>query len=162
MNSERIKAVAAIVLLAVAGIMLVRYLTRKPVISEEAFFYDLSERKLFAAARTSVPPIRGLNNPEEDAVRAVVISTNGDASDRRSWTVAYLEKYSPELKQQMQQAQQTGSSPAMGRELSLQHRFVRRLQDGHWFPMSSPEAERIVSEWAVPGPNGITPVVCTP
>lgn len=95
-------------------------------------------------------------------MRAVVISTNGTPEDKKSWTVAYLEKYSPELKQQMENAQKTGQSPALGRAGAQEHRFVRRLGEDKWYPMNSPEAERIVSDWATPGPNGVTPVVCSP
>jgi hypothetical protein len=41
-------------------------------------------------------------------------------------------------------------------------RFVRRVSDKDWFPLISPEGQRIVSEWTAPGPNGLSPVVCTP
>jgi hypothetical protein len=127
-----------------------------------AFFYDLSERRLFTAPRTSVPPIKGVNDDQEDAVRALVISTTGKPADKASWKIVYLEKYSPILKGQMEAAQQSGQSPSMGRGEALAHRFVRRVTDTDWFPMNSAEAERIVSEWATPGPDGVTPVVCAP
>ena len=103
-----------------------------------------------------------IDDAKEDAVRAVVISTNGHPEDKSSWTIAYLEMYSPELKRQMEQAQATGDSPLMGRGLAQSHRFVRRLTDSQWSPLNSPEGERIVTEWARPGRNGVTPVVCAP
>jgi hypothetical protein len=161
-RSESIKAVGAAAILGLAAFFTYRFVTRGSGVSEQAFFFDVSEKKLFTAARSSVPPIRGLNGEEEDGLRALVISTNGDAADKTAWKVAYVEKYSPELKRQMQNAQQTGAAPEMGRALALQHRFVRRLSDTQWFAMDSPEAERIVSEWALPGPGGVTPVVCSP
>jgi hypothetical protein len=131
-------------------------------ISDKAFFYDLSEGKLFTAGRTRVPPIQGVNDPEEDAVRAVVVSPTGRPEDKTSWKIAYLEKYSPELKQQMEEAQRTGGSPSMSRSQALAHRFVRRLTDSDWHPMNSPEAELIVTEWATPTESGLTPVICAP
>ena len=79
-----------------------------------------------------------------------------------SWAIAYLEQYSPELKRQMELAQQQGAPPAMGRSEAQQHRFVRRLTDPGWFPLNTPEAEAILTGWATPGPDGVTPVICTP
>lgn len=161
-RSELPKLVLALVVLAVAGGLLWRFFTADGGVSERAFFYDLSQQKLFTAPRTAVPPIKGIDDDQPDAVRAVVISTNGNPADKTSWTIAYLEMYAPDLKQQMEQAQATGGSPMMGRALAQTQRLVRRLHDAQWFPLSTPEGERIVSEWAIPGPNGITPVVCAP
>ena len=160
--SDTIKIVAAVALLGVATLLVVRYVRQGDGITDKAFFYDVSERKIFTASRTAVPPIRGINDSQEDGMRAVVISVSGDPADKSSRKVAYLEKYSPELKRQMEAAQATGQSPQLGRIEALAHRFVRRPEDAEWFPMNSPEAERIVTDWATPGPGGVTPVVCTP
>jgi hypothetical protein len=157
-----VKLVLALAMLALAAVILWRYGRGREGVAEQAFFYDLSRQKLFLGPRTAVPPIRGIDGPEEDGVRAVVISTNGKPEDKASRTIAYLEMYSPELKRQMEHAQRTGTSPEMGRGLAQAHRFVRRLSDQDWFPLNSPEGERIVTEWARPGPNGITPVVYGP
>ncbi len=156
------KLVAALALLAVAAGLTLSFWRRGGTGSDQAFFYDLSEGRLFTAPRTAIPPIRGLNDDEADAVRAVVISTNGNPRDKRARTIAYLERYSPELKRQMEAAQATGTPPLMGREQAQAHRFVRRLQDTRWYPLTSPEAERIVSEWLTAGPNGQPAVICTP
>jgi hypothetical protein len=160
--SDRFKLAAIIVILALAGLFAYRFFRQDNGISEKAFFYDLSEQKLFAGPRAKVPPIKGLKGPEEDAVRAVVISTNGNATDRSTWKIAYLEKYSPEAKRQLERAQAGGGPPELSRTEILSHRFVKRLNDPRWFPMDSAEAEHIVSEWAAPGPDGTSPLVCTP
>lgn len=161
-KSDRLKLTLAVVVLGAAAFLGYRFFTRDGGITDKGFFYDLSERKLYVGSRTAVPPIKGTDGRDEDGMRAVVISTNGTPEDEKSWTVAYLEKYSSALKQQMENAQKTGQPPALGRAGALEHRFVRRLSDETWYPMSSPEAERIVSDWATPGPNGVTPVVCSP
>ena len=148
-TSQRIKLAAALLLVGVSGYVLARSLMRNHARPEQAFFYDLSEHKLFVAPRTAVPPIKGLNDGLEDAVRAVVISTNGDPADKSCWKIAYLEKYSPELKLQMEEAQRTGSPPKIGRAEAVAHRFVKRPEDAEWLPLTSPEAERIVSEWTL-------------
>ena len=157
-----IKAALAILMLAGAALFFIRFLREDTGVSEKAFFYDLSEQRLFTAPRTAVPPIKGIKGAQEAAVRAVVISTTGDPKDKSSWKVAYLEKYSPELKKQMETAQANGNSPQMGRTEAQAHRFVKRMADSQWFPMDSPQGEAIVNDWATPGPNGVTPVVCAP
>ncbi len=157
-----IKVVAALGLLGVATYGLVNYWRDDGGIPKNRFFYDESERKLFTGPREGIPPVRGLDGKTEDAVGAVVISTNGNPKDKSSWAIAYLEKFSPELKREMENARASGGSPQMGRVLAQANRFVRRPADSNWFPLSSPEGDQIINGWAVPGANGITPIVCTP
>src|SRR5262245_21796993 len=76
-----VKIGLAVVLFGVAGFGFSRFFSGNDGVSEKTFFYDLSEKKLFSASRELVPPIRGLNNSEEDAVRAVVISKTGKADE---------------------------------------------------------------------------------
>lgn len=159
--NPRLQWTATAALLAVAGFLLARTF-RGSGSKDLGFFYDESARKLFTAARTGVPPIRGTDGPAEDGVRAVVISTSGKPEDRNSWQIAYLEKYSPELKRQMEAAQAGGPSPSMGRAEAMSHRFVRLTTETNWHGMDSPEAEAILNSWAVPGPHGVTPVICSP
>jgi hypothetical protein len=130
----------------------------------KVYFYDLSQKKLFPAPRSSVPPIRGIDNEEADGVRAIVISDTSDSSDRKHRHIAYLEKYTPELKAQFEAVQKTGAAGpnSIRRELVPANTLVRRLSDPEWFSMDSVEGEKIVSEWNVPGPNGNYPVVCVP
>ena len=87
----------AVLLLAGAAFQFVRFFRERGHSHELTYFYDLSELKLFAAPRTLVPPIRGINNDEPDGMRAIVISTSGDPKDKASQKIAYLEKYAPEL-----------------------------------------------------------------
>lgn len=156
------KVALAVGLLLVASWLAWRTFRSDRGVSDKAFFYDLSQQKLFTAPRNAIPPIRGLDGDQTDAVRALVIATNGKATDKSSWTIAYLEMYSPELKAQMEAAQSTGTSPGMGRGTAQAHRFVRRLSDPEWYSMNTPEAEKIVSEWLTAGPNGEPALICTP
>jgi hypothetical protein len=161
-RSNKVKIAFALVLFGTAGFFIWRFLQEDSGISEKAFFYDESERRLFTAARTAIPPIKGLNDSIEDGVSAVVISVTGKPKDRNSWKIAYLEKYSPELKAAMAKAQRTGEAPEIGRGLAQKLRFVRHEGDNTWHSLESPEGEKIVSQWAVPTKDGITPIVCTP
>jgi hypothetical protein len=160
--SKLIKAAVAVSLLGFAAAQAWRFLHQSDGISEKAFYYDLSEQKLFVAERGLIPPIRGINDATEDGVRAVVISRSGKTEDQAAREIAYLEMYSPELKRQMQEAKAAGSSPTMGRTAAQAHRLVKRVKDAEWVSLATPEGERIVAEWTSPAPDGAAPVVCSP
>lgn len=161
-RTQTLQLVIALVLFAGAGAIWFVFGSRDAGIVDKDFFYDLSERRLFVASRDALPPIRGLNDAEEDAVRAVVISVTGQPRDKRSHQIAYLEKYTPEWKRQVEVARATGEAPALSRAGAQWHRLVRLPDGDQWHPVASPEGEAIVSGWARPGPDGITPVICTP
>ncbi|MBX3731560.1 MAG: hypothetical protein KF791_03090 [Verrucomicrobiae bacterium] len=156
------KLVTALVLLAGAAGLVWKFVRSNEGVSEKAFFYDLSERRLFVAERGLVPPIRGVNDAVEDGVRAVVVSTNGRPDDRRTWTIAYLETSTPELKRQLDAARAAGTAPELGRTAAQAMRLVRRPGDAEWVSLASPEGERIVTEWVTAGTGDRPPVVCTP
>src|ERR1041384_5143678 len=90
-TSNLLKLGLAVVMLGVAGFFLVRFFRQDDGVSEKIYFYDLSEKKLFTAARTSVPPIKGINDAVEDGVRAVAISTTGNCRDKASLRADFLE-----------------------------------------------------------------------
>ena len=157
----------AVVLLAGAAFRLVHFMRERGHSDELAYFYDLSERKLFVAPRTLVPPIRGINNDEPDGMRAIVISTSGDSKDKTGQKIAYLEKYAPELKEQFEaiQSGQESRAPSgsrISRGAAQSFIFVRRLNEATWYPVNTMEGEKIMTEWQVPGPDGKTPIVSVP
>ena len=154
------KILIAIVLLAVAGLGMFRYFQKDEGVSEETFFYDLGEKKLFAGPREGLPPIRGLNDAEEDAVRAVVIS-RGNPEDKSSHTIAYLEKYAPELKRSLEDVR-AGKAEPLPSALRNGYRFVKRLEDADWTRVNTAEGQAILNGWNVAGPDGKFPVVCVP
>lgn len=170
-KNELIKLLVAVGMIAGAAVVVFCFVREQRPSEELAYYYDVSERKLFTAPRTLVPPVRGLNDAVEDAFRAVVISTSGNPRDKASRHIAYLEKYSPELKEQVEAMQkaQAGDATAppppkarIDRVAAQAHRFVRRLTDSEWHPLNSPEAEKIMTEWQAAGTNGKEPVVCVP
>ncbi|MEO6036613.1 MAG: hypothetical protein ABIQ35_15290 [Verrucomicrobiota bacterium] len=156
-----LKLLLAVALLGGAAFMAWRFLRQGDGVSEQTFFYDLSEKKLFAASREALPPIRGLDNAEEDAVRAVVVVPVAKFKDKGSRKIAYLEKYAPEFKQQLEKVR-AGQADPLPRGSRNAFRFVRRVEDAEWHTVSSPEGEKILTEWNVPGPDGKFPVVCAP
>ena len=141
--------------------MFVRFLGHDTGVAEKTYFYDLSEKKLFAMSREALPPIRGLKSAEEVGVRAVVIATNGKPEDKAHRKIAYLEKYAPELKQHLEKVRD-GKAEPLPRGARDSYRFVKRLEDAEWHKVNSPEGEKILAEWNVPGADGKFPVVCVP
>ena len=127
-RSTGFKLALAVGLLAAATLLLVRFLRQGDGVSEQTFFYDLSERKLFAASREALPPIRGLNNAEEDGVRAIVIAPGGDPKDLAGRKIAYLEKYAPEFKQQLEKVR-AGQAEPLSNQARNSLRFVRRVEE---------------------------------
>jgi hypothetical protein len=160
-KAAALKIAVSLLLLAGAGFGFYRYFNRDTGVSEQEFFYDLSEKKLFAAPRESLPPIRGLNDAEEDAVRAVVIAPASDPDNPAKRQIAYLEKYAPELKKSLEEVRAGKAEPLPSR-VRNGYRFVRRGDGGSWHAVNTPEGEKILNDWNVPGPDGKPPVVCVP
>lgn len=161
-HSNTGKLAAALGMLALAGFLGWRWMSEDTGISERAFFYDLSEGRLFVADRGSIPPIRGVNDEAEDGVRAVVVSTNGQPDKKSTWVIAYLETYAPELKQQFVAAQASGKPPEISRTAGQALRLVKRPTDTNWVSLATPEGEQIVNEWLSLGTESSPPVICTP
>jgi len=160
-KSTSLKLLLALTLLCGATYLFVRFIRHDSGVAEKTFFYDLSEKKLFAMSREALPPIRGLKSAEEVAVRAVVIAPNGNPEDKARRRIAYLEKYTPELKQHLEKVRD-GKAEPLPRGARDSYRLVKRLEDPDWHAVNSSEGEKILSEWNVPGPDGKFPVVCVP
>jgi len=155
------KLIASLVMLSLAGLLAFNFFRthREPV--PLAYFYDLSERKLFTAPQDSVPPIVGTDGKVADAVRAVVYSPSGNCE--KDQKIAYLEKYSSELKQQFEAAKAAPAQeiPRMSRGAAQLHTFVCRPGETNWFASNSQEADIIIDEWRTAHP-GKNPTICIP
>ncbi len=166
-KSTLFKVVTVIVLLSAAVVL---YLKNRPAGEnrhENAYFYDLVEKQLFVAPKGSIPPINGVHGAELAGVRAIVISTTGNPADKKHQEIAYLEKYSPEIKklfEEVRQARAEGRSEEgrINRSQIPPNTLVRRLTDTEWHALNTPEGEQIVNAWNTPGPDGRVPVVCSP
>jgi hypothetical protein len=167
-NAEKLKLAGAVAALGLAGVGFFRFYKSSNPPEGRAYFYDQSAKKLFVAPHSSVPPIKGIEGQEEDAVRAVVISTSGNCLDESSRKIAYLETYTPELKRQVESRQNNGpnaaDTPAVTIRRGEAHALilVRRPAEMDWHPMTSPEAQEILRTISTPGPDGKMPVVCIP
>lgn len=145
--------IAALIMLSLAGYFGFRFWRDHREHVPHVYFYDLSEKKLFAAPQDMVPPIVGTDGKVADAVRAVVYSPSGDCSKDRK--IAYLEKYSAELKAQFEVAKRNPGAeiPRMSRSAAQSHTFVARVDELKWHAMDTEEAGRIIGEWRLANPN---------
>jgi hypothetical protein len=166
-KSASTKVVFSLVLLAAAVFFFIKFSPATERHNGDAYFYDLQEQKLFVAPTGSIPPINGVKGAAMAGVRAIVISPNGDPADKKHLQIAYLEKYSPEIKalfEEVHQARSEGRSEEgrIDRKQVPSNTLVRRLEETNWQPLSSEEGKRIANEWNTPGPDGRMPVVCSP
>lgn len=165
--SSTVQLISALVLLAVAAVCFIKLSPARERKDGAAYFYDLKEQKLFVAPRGSIPPINGVKGEAMAGVRAIVICTNGNPADKKHFEIAYLEKYSPEIKQlfeEVRAARMAGRSEEglIDRKEVHANTWVRRLRDAEWHSLESVEGRVIANEWNVPGPDGKMPVVCSP
>jgi hypothetical protein len=135
------------------------------------WFYDQSEKRLYAVPAGTIPPHKGTGGKSGDGVRAVVVTfpgRRGPAAERR---VAYLESYSPQLKDLLERIcaaraageRYQGSIPSRDSDYFQTNSLVKRVGNAAWYPTGSAEAQRIVSEWrSWRRPEGLAPVVCIP
>ena len=157
----------ALVLLSVAAVLFIKFSAAGDSQHEGIYFYDLEEHQIFVAPKGSIPPIKGIKGADQAGVRAIVICTNGNPADIKHRQIAYLEKYSPEIKQlfeEVRQARAAGhaATRSIDRSQLPPNTLVRRLQDTDWHALNTPEGNNIVNEWNTPGPDGRLPVVCSP
>lgn len=166
-KSTPIKVAFSLILLSVAVVLYIKLSPARESGDGNAYFYDLEQEKLFVAPRGSIPPISGIKGGVAAGVRAIIISTTGNSADHEHRQIAYLEKYSPELKQlfdEVRQARAEGRSEEgrIDRREVPANTLVRRLHEAEWHALNTSEGKKIASEWNTPGPDGRTPVVCSP
>ena len=166
-KSDIIKLASALVLLCIAAFSFSSYFQDSKDREPQSYFYDLSEAELFVASKSLFPPIQGINDEELDGVRAIVIAPEGECGNPDSRKIAYLQKYSPQLKKQMETIQtalknQQEKPANIGRGTVQSYTFVSRPDKIEWHTMDSPEANRIVGEWREKGAGGSYPDICTP
>ena len=163
--SEKKQLTLAGVLFALAILFFVLF--SSPEREALEFFYDESEQKLFTAPIGSIPPIKGINDDQLDGVRAIVIAPKGQRDDEAAHRIAYLEKWSPQLKQHLEAA---GRAKAAGhavpnvvdRSQRKFHQFVRRADSPQWYTMNTDEAAKIMATLRTKDAQGKIPEICMP
>ena len=129
---------------------------------ERSYFYDLSERRLYAASRSVVPPDIGIGGERDDGVRAVVVAPAGHEGDKAARKIAYLQTYTPELAARLRGASGASASARVRGDDPevLRGTLVRAEAGDTWHAMSTPEGRAIANVWR-DTPGGPW-VVCRP
>ncbi len=150
------------VCLLTAGVLYYRFTQSSAQRGPRVFYYDLSARALFDGP-PAIPPVVGIDSDEADGVRAIVVACPGGCGDPQQQRIAYLERYTDELKALFAAAQRGEvEPPARGSPFVLSNMLVRRADEDQWHPHSSLEAERIVTEWQQRCADGSYPQICSP
>jgi len=133
------------------------------------WFYDESEKKLYTMPVATMPPDKGIGGPAGDGERAIVVSFGKNQHDRSQWRIAYLEKYTPDLKKTLDELILAraahrifdGSVPSRQSKYFQTNTLVKRVEDHDWYTADSDEGKKILKEWrAWHGPDGSGPAVC--
>ena len=137
----------------------------------QVWFYDQSERELYAVPRDTIPPHEGVGGTAGDGVRAIVVAPATDCNDQGKRRIAYLETCTPELKQLnegLRAARAAGTpygKPIPGGESSFfdKNTLVRGVDQPVWHDMTTPEARKLVNGSRASNPgNGAQLSVCAP
>jgi len=119
------------------------------------WFYDQSERKLYAAPRDTIPPHKGIGGEAGDGVRAMVVICRADKEDASKRRIAYLETHTPELRKVLDDVQAAraagrayqGEIPSPDSEFYQKNTLVRRVEETVWHDAADPEFQKIMGEW---------------
>ena len=150
-------AIAAVV----AGVCLFvvqteRFLHKNPS-ANRVWFYDEGAKKLYAMPDTTIPPDKANGD------RAIVIELAGERK------IAYLLKYTPELKKELDdalQARATGKTfdgriPSRDSDDFKSNTLVRAVDEADWYSANTPEGRKIIEGWrSWRGPDGSAPSFC--
>lgn len=169
---DMIKVAAAGLAIIGAGTLAARQFM-KPSGEEglKGWFYDESEKELFQAAVHSAPPIAGIGGTKGDGARAIIVACKGECGDKSKFRIAYLEKFTPELKtlfDELRAARESskpyeGKMPAREGSYVQDNTLVRRVNEDGWHAHSSAEGKKIVVEWQSQRcPDGSKPRICAP
>ena len=159
--------------IAGAGLLFAQLRIATRVGEEDAriWFYDVSEKQLYAAPRDTIPPHSGIGGVKDDGVRAVVAAPKGEGSTASLRRIAYLETYTPELKRLLEEVRTARAQhrplpfkvPSRDSDYFGTNTLVRRRNEPDWHAASSAEGQRIMNEWrAWKSANGGTLVLCLP
>jgi hypothetical protein len=131
------------------------------------WFYDQSAQRLYPAARDLIPP----DGNDDSRVRAMVIGFQGLGNEVSQLKIAYLEKYSPELKALLERAQAahaakkpfTEKIPSRDSAYFQDNFLVKRPGEATWHTTGTGEARQIMAEWRDwRGPAGQRPIISVP
>lgn len=160
-------AVLLISLAAVLGYSKVKQFRNTGEEGARVWFYDQGAQRLYPARRYLISP----DGDDDRRVRAMVIGFQGMGNEVSQLKIAYLEKYSPGLKGQLERAMAAHAArlpfkekiPAKGSLEFDENMFVKRPGEAAWHSADTEEARRLMTEWRDwRGPSGQMPIISVP
>jgi len=136
-------------------------------VQARVWFYDQTANRLYPAPRSLISP----DGNNDARVRAVVIGFQGLGNEVSQLKIAYLEKYSAELKALLERAEAahaaklpfTEKIPSQNSAYFQDNTLVKRPGEASWHSLASEEARQIMAEWRKwHGPAGQPPIVSVP
>lgn len=133
----------------------------------KVWFYDQKASRLYAAPRNRISP----DGQDDSRVRAVVVGFQGMGNNPRELKIAYLEKFTPEFKSLLEQAESAHAAlrpfseeiPPANSAYYQTNTFVKRPGDAVWSAVGADEGRQIMDEWRDwRGPAGQAPVISVP
>jgi len=134
-----------VILVAIIAVTRARRNSSKPP-EGQIWFYNLKTQELFAGSDRSVPPI-DTQSGAATAVQACVYTCDVNPKSTNRF-IAYLKKFSPELKQAIDAALQRAddqSSIGFMLERNPEGVLVSSLEAAQWFPELSDQGQKIVA-----------------
>jgi hypothetical protein len=131
------------------------------------WFYDQSARRLYPAPRDLIPP----DGHDDARVRAVVIGFQGLGNNISQLKIAYLEKYSPDLKALLERAVAAHADkkpfsekiPSANSPYFQDNTMVKRPGETSWHTIGTEEARQLMADWREwRGPAGQPPIISVP
>lgn len=148
-------AVIFVCLLGAAGFLLIQGGVNGAGAEKQAYFYDVSAEQLFAAPVKSIEPIEGVDGPERDGVRAVVIADESAPDGKR---IAYLQKYTDDarkIREKIVEAEASGGKPPVyNKQFISANTLIRSIDSEKWHAMNSKEAAAIITKFRQAGSDG--------
>jgi hypothetical protein len=135
----------AVAILVIAGGIWLLTAGGKDKSERTAFFYDLSEKKLYDAPGDAFAPIEGIGGESGDGVEAIVVYCPKCGLDNKR--IAYLKTHSLEYKRKKEEAAAaSGTIEGLTRSWVAENTLVSLVDPVEWHKATSEEGARIARD----------------
>jgi hypothetical protein len=140
-KGQIVRVVIAAGLVITAAVVFV--LTRPKERVAGAYFYDLSEGRLFVAPQDQVPPIEGVGGESGDGVLAIVVGGPGVPVDEHA--ILYLTRFTDEYRALLEEERRTGNAANVTRAYQRANTLVRLVDGDEWLPSDTDAGYDIIT-----------------
>ncbi len=128
-----------------------RFFVHVTTAQPRVWFYDLNTQKLFITTATTIPPIETRSGPGPDGTPAGVLAkvfSYSDCSDPSQQFIGWLEKRTPQVKEEMTETQTAGAQAdtLITKRTYLDGLLVRPPDGFDWVRADSAEGRRLMQK----------------